>query len=72
MSKESLIRELVSPAYQEKLVHVCNALNFSNHSGLYDENKRVIKSNAMDISYMHGYSIRQIANALNLCQRAKD
>ena len=81
MSKESLIkslsidRDIEKGLDQSKLTKwaaICNALNKRSETGLFDDNHHQIKSNALDITFCHGNSLRAIANALNLCQRARD
>ena len=81
MSKESLIKSLsidgdvkkgLDQAKLTKLATICNALNKRSETGLFDDNRHQIKSNALDITFCHGNSLRAIANALNICQRPRD
>jgi len=71
MSKESLIEALSAEERRDKLAKILHALNFSKLSGLVDEKGNKEKTNMLDVTFYHGYSLRQIANALNLCQRPK-
>ncbi len=81
MSKESLIKSLsidgdilkgLDKEKLTKLVTICNALNFSKYSGQFDKNGKQIKENALDITKYQGTTLREVANALNICQRARD
>ena len=72
MSKESLVKALKNESYCRWITTICNALNFKNYSGQFDDKGHQEKVSALEVTMHQGFTLKQIANALNLCQRAKD
>ena len=72
MSKESLVKALKNESYCKWITTICNSLNFNNYSGQFDDKGRQEKVSALEATRHHGFTLRQIANALNLCQRPRD